>query len=84
MTTTATEWAYDRDTGEHWLSLTDDASVKVYKSNAGDYVLCVHSDAAGFGGEVDFFETLRAAKVHGEKIAQGVIACPDGKTYTRN
>lgn len=74
-------WQHDKETGEHFLSLNDDESVKVYKSAAGDYVLTTHSDAIGHGGEVEYFDTLKQAKQHGEKIAKGVQPDPDGKTH---
>ena len=76
-----TTWQRDKETGDHYLSLNDDESVKVYKSAAGDYVLTIHSDERGFGGEVEYFDTLKQAKRHGERIAFGGAQDPDGKTH---
>lgn len=78
---TKTEWQYDRDTGEHFLPLNADESVKVYKSAAGDYVLTIHSDEAGHGGEVEYFDTLKQAKRQAEKIAAGETPDPDGNIH---
>lgn len=78
-----TTWQHDKDTGEHHLPLTRGLSVKVYKTPAGDYALTAHSDEDGCGGEVDYFETLRQAKRHGDEIAAGRLPDPDGRTHAR-
>lgn len=60
------EWSRDAETGEHFLPINGDESWKVYKTAAGDYALTLHSDEAGAGGEVHFFDTLKQAKREAE------------------
>lgn len=60
-------WIFDRETGEHFLPIDDDRSWKAYRTAAGDYALTIHSDSAGHGGEVEFFDSLRQAKQHAEQ-----------------
>lgn len=59
---TPVQWVFDRETGEHFLPINGDESWKVYKTAAGDYALTLHSDAAGHGGEVEYFDSLTKAK----------------------
>lgn len=61
-----TDWMLDRETGEHFLSVNAVESWKVYKTAAGDYALTLHNDTDGHGGDVDYFETLGAAKAAAE------------------
>lgn len=60
-------WWRDPETGEHFLPIDEDRSWKAYKTAGGDYALTIHSDSAGFGDEVAYFDTLRQAKTHAER-----------------
>lgn len=60
-------WQHDRETGEHFLPIDGDRSWKTYRTAGGDYALTIHSDTDGFGGEVEYFDTLRQAKASAEK-----------------
>lgn len=60
-------WQFDRETGEHFLSIDGDLSMKVGKSAGGDYFITCHSDSAGFGGEVDYEDSLAKAKKNAER-----------------
>tara|TARA_R110000868_G_scaffold33204_9_gene120794 strand:- start:1500 stop:1703 length:204 start_codon:yes stop_codon:yes gene_type:complete len=60
-------WQRDTQTNEHYLPIKGSLSWKVYKTVAKDYALTLHSDDLGYGGEVDFFNTLAQAKREAER-----------------
>jgi hypothetical protein len=67
MNEKSTLWQHDRETGEHFLPIDGVLSWKTYKTAAGDYALTLHDDSAGFGGDVDYFDSLKQAKREAEK-----------------
>lgn len=64
-------WAYDPQTREHFLSINGVESWKVYKTAVGDYALTLHNDDDGHGGDVEYFDTLIAAKRTASNRATG-------------
>ena len=67
-------WFRDTETNEHFLPINNIESWKVYKTAAGDYALTLHNDARGFGGEVEYHETLVQAKAAAIVKATGSTA----------
>ena len=64
-------WTSQRDEGGHvhLLPVSDEIFVKVEKSRAGDYFLCVYREGDPCGGDVEYFPTLYQAKKYGAEIA---------------
>jgi len=62
-TTAPITWLYDPETREHFLPIegNPDLAMKVYKTEAGDYAITCHSEAAGRGGEIDTERSLNLA-----------------------
>lgn len=58
----APAWTYDAQAREHFLPINDVESWKVYKTAAGDYALTLHNDDDGHGADVEYYNTLSAAK----------------------
>ena len=63
-------WAYDRETGWHVLNVdaNGDEFVFVYKTAAGDYAISAMREGDAAGGDVDYRDTLKQAKDHGEQL----------------
>lgn len=59
-------WQFDPDTKEHFLPVDENMSWKVYRTEAKDYALTLHNEDDGFGDDVEFFGTLKAAKAEAE------------------
>jgi hypothetical protein len=55
-------WTHDKETGHHHLEVDDDHCMQVHKTPGGDYALTCLRESAGFGGEVEYHDSLSAAK----------------------
>jgi hypothetical protein len=69
-------WVRDAQTNEHFLTVSEELALKVYRTAAGDHAITCHSESAGHGGECEYMPDLRRAKDYAEAMAA------DG-TYTR-
>ena len=68
------QWWRDKEINHHFLPINDVESWKVFKTAGGDYALTLHNDDVGFGGEVEYFDSLRQAKRAAERKTTGGVA----------